>query len=100
MSNEQIDEVADAVADRLETSDVLADAVAAKLGGQIHELRGQFLELSHQLKDGFTAVDNRLDGIEAAVADLGNRMEVNERFLRHFYREFDEFRTRMTGTDR
>ena len=53
MSNDQTDKIADGVADRLETSDVLADAVAAKLAGQIHELRGQLLGLRYQVEDGF-----------------------------------------------
>lgn len=64
VSDEQTDRVADAVADRLETSDVLADAVAAKLGGQLHELRGQLLGLHYQVRDGFNEVNKRLDEME------------------------------------
>ncbi|MCY3704743.1 MAG: hypothetical protein OXH08_04455 [Gammaproteobacteria bacterium] len=68
MIKEQTNKLADAVADRLERSDVLADAVAAKLGGQLHELRGQLLELRYQVRDGFAAVNNRLDGMERQPA--------------------------------
>ncbi|MDE0357039.1 MAG: hypothetical protein OXN92_04765 [Gammaproteobacteria bacterium] len=68
MIKEQTNKLADVVADRLERSDVLADAVAAKLGGQLHELRGQLLELRYQVRDGFAAVNNRLDGMERQPA--------------------------------
>lgn len=51
--------LADAVADRLETSDLLADAVAAKLGGQLHEIRGQLLGISYQMKE----LAERLDAL-------------------------------------
>ncbi|MYK88078.1 MAG: hypothetical protein F4018_06870 [Acidobacteria bacterium] len=74
MIKEQTNKLADAVADRLERSDVLADAVAAKLGGQLHELRGQLLELRYQVRDGFAAVNNRLDGMERQPAVKTTRL--------------------------
>lgn len=56
MSNEQIDKLADAVADRLASSDKLATSVAANLNGQLSGIREDVAALKSDMSEVKTAV--------------------------------------------
>lgn len=73
MNNDQINQLADTVADRLATSDKLADAVAARLNGQLSSINDRLGKVAGRLGK----VEGRLgtlEGIASAnaskIADL------------------------------
>lgn len=80
MGDEHIEQLADALADRLAASDKLADAVAAKLNGQLSGIR-------KDMEEGFVKVEGRLGGVETDVMRLGVKIDGVASDLRALRRE-------------